>query len=428
MGQSVLGFLFLAGLATISTGYAATSPAPLSLEDAIEGAMRSNPEIAEAQSRARAEKAAIRSHSFLEDPHLGFMREKGLTEMEQSQGPMSSWSISQGLRFPAKYFVEGSAQGDRAQAAEIRAQHQIHEVWSKTVSAYYELYASDRILQLLEAQKETLREVARIAERRHSTGTAAQQDEMKAHVEQTRIENDLLVAHEERDAAEASVNTLINRDPSTPIASFRQDLAVPAVTLDPREIANVAKERSRPILAARASVDAAHQERALAWLSFAPDFRLSYRHATSGAEAGNYAASIEMSIPLWFPVRQSSLVSEARARAQAEEDRLATTEREVDSRVRILLSRVTAHRRMIDVYRTALIPQASSTLSSSRSAYSAGRASFADLLDSERSLYQVRMAFFRTLSEYVDALTGLEALVSRPISDLPHGDAMGASS
>jgi outer membrane protein TolC len=76
----------------------------------------------------------------------------------------------------------------------------------------------------------------------------------------------------------------------------------------------------------------------------------------------------------------------------------------------------------LQIYQTALIPQASSTLNSSRTAYQAGRTNFLELLDSERSLYETRIAYYRNLAQYVDNLARLEEMAGTSLSTLPFGD------
>ena len=62
-------------------------------------------------------------------------------------------------------------------------------------------------------------------------------------------------------------------------------------------------------------------------------------------------------------------------------------------------------------------------LNSSRAAYSAGRATFVEFLDSERSLYEVRVSYFETLAKYVESLSELERVAGSSLSTLPFGEA-----
>jgi outer membrane protein TolC len=391
----------------------------LTLEQALSRAYASNPEIAASQADAKSERAMVKSKYFLSDPKVGLMREVGMNFMEQTMGPMNTWSFSQEVLFPPKYFLMGSAQSARADAASREASQKALNVREKVISAYYKLFSVERTLALFEAQRETLREVARIAESRHATGNVPQQDEMKAHVEQTQIENEIIVAEEEKASTEAFLNQLLDQDASASIQFPKEELPIPDLKISLDQISKIAQSESNEIQASQALVTEADKKKSLANLSYAPDFMLSYRKAFTSADSNNYAASIEFTIPLWFFARQTSEVSAAGAARLAAEKRLELSRRSVDASVRSLSAKVRSERKILEIYKTALIPQASTTLSSSRSAYQAGRTSFVDLLDSERSLYSVRINYYRTLADYAGNLAQLEAMVGRVVSELP---------
>ncbi len=394
----------------------------LTLENALSQAMKANPEISAVTARAKAEQSAIRSQSWPDHPKFGLMRENNLNFMQQQMGPMSLWSVSQEIKFPAKYFLLGAAQEARSLGSEQEAEAKKLEIRQKTISGYYSLFTVDRIIALLQAQRETLREVARAAESRHATGAVPQQDEMKAHVEQTKLENELLLTQEERDSTEAGFNAVLNQDTSQAIQLPTKELPTPKLTVASEEIQKIAHARATHIKHGEYLVDEANSKKALAYLSYAPDFMLSYRQAFINSPDHAYAASIEMTLPLWFFTKQTSEVTQATALQMEAEKNLEKTMRNLHAEIRSLTARVQSHDKLLQIYQTALIPQASSTLNSSRTAYLAGRSSFLELLDSERSLYETRIAYYRNLAQYVEALTKLEEMAGTSLSTLPFGD------
>lgn len=414
--------LLAIGLFCLGPQSRAEEPASLTLEDALSQALKSNPEIAASLARAESEHSQIRSQFWLENPKIGLMRESNLNLMEQQMGPMGLWSISQEVQFPAKYWLRGSAQKARAQSADEEAAAKKLEIRRKTISGYFGLFSSQRILALLEAQKETLREVARAAEARRATGAVPQQDEMKAHVEQTKIENEILLAEEEREAMEASFAALLNSGGPPTLKLPKQELPTPELKVPPDQISNLALGSARELKRGRSLLEEADAQKTLALLSYAPDFMLSYRKAFSNAPDGAYAASIEMSIPLWFFAKQTAEVSSASAKQIDAEKGLEKARLDLGAELRSLTTKVRTREKLLRIYQTALIPQATSTLNSSRTAYQAGRTNFLELLDSERSLYETRIAYYRNLAQYVDSLARLEEIAGTSLSTLPFGD------
>lgn len=159
----------------------------LTPEMVLSEAYKSNPALAAVKATAEAEKELISSEFSLSSPRLGFMRETDMSFMQMENGPMKAWSVSQEFLFPTKYFSKGNIQETKAKRSLHELRYKRLQIRSESLSTYFKYYSAKRIQTLLFAQRETLREIARIAETRRSAGSVPQQDEMKAHVEQTKI-------------------------------------------------------------------------------------------------------------------------------------------------------------------------------------------------------------------------------------------------
>ncbi|MCM2279879.1 MAG: TolC family protein [Oligoflexia bacterium] len=418
-------WLFAAGLGLWQLSWAAPvepGKAGLGPQEALREAFSANPEIAAFQARSEAERSAVTLQYAPANPRFGFMREMNLDREQEEMGPMSSWMVSQELMFPGKYFAMGAAQGARADAAleDLRAKRL--EIRQKVLSGLYNVYSARRMLSLLEAQRETLREIARSAEARRATGAVPQQDEMKAHVEQTRNENEIILQAQEVEEAEAMLNASLNRLPSEKPVLAAEALKAPKLTVGKEEIETLALRNSRVLSSGKAMVKEAGAMRSLSLLSYAPDFMLSYRRPFVNSVPGASVFSVEATIPLWFFARQTSEVSSASSRLISAEKNLEAMTREVQAQVRSLVAKVESYDKVVKVYESALVPQATVTLNSSRAAYGAGRTGFLELLDSERSLYEVRMGYYRSLARFVEVLTELEKISGVSLSTLPFGE------
>jgi len=417
-GAAVIFFTLIAVLALP----ASRAGEPLILEKALQEALSANPELAASYARASAEHSAIRAQYSPDNPRIGFMREKDMDLMQQEMGPMNSWTISQEFRFPVNYFLMGSAQKSRAEASDQAALEKRFEIRGKLISTYYSLYAADRIMGLFEAQKETLRQIARIAESKYSTGTASQQDQMKAHVEQVKVENELLMARQERESMSAMLNALLNREPSDEIQLPATALPVPALTSAIDGAVSAVSKTSQRIRASEFNLREATTNQTLSKWNYAPDIMLSYQKPFTSSPSDAYAFSIELGIPLWFFMKQTSEVAAASARALEAEKSHEMLVRDTSAEAKSLLAKAKSNASLIKIYETSLIPLATNTLNSSQAAYRAGKSSFIELLDSERALYETRIGYYRTLTQYIDALVRLEQALGRSVSTLPTGN------
>jgi len=146
-----------------------------------------NSELMSLKAVADAEDASIASRASPDNPRLGVMQEKNMSPSLTDMGTMKFITVSQDINFPAKYFVRGSMQNARANAAKEDYLNRKWEIRQNSLTSFFGYYTGKKILGLLEAQKVTLHEIARIVEGRRSSGSVSQQDEMRAHVEQTNL-------------------------------------------------------------------------------------------------------------------------------------------------------------------------------------------------------------------------------------------------
>jgi cobalt-zinc-cadmium efflux system outer membrane protein len=149
---------------------------------------------------------------------------------------------------------------------------------------------------------------------------------------------------------------------------------------------------------------------------------ISYRKPFRNAPSDAYAVELDITVPLWFFTRQANEVESAQARMAAAEGELSAMRAKTRAEARALFAKTESFAKMLKIYSSALVPQASSTLSSSQSAYAAGRTTFLELLDAERSLFDVRIGYYRNLAKYIENLTRLERVTGTRLSSLPFGE------
>ena len=222
----------------------------------------------------------------------------------------------------------------------------------------------------------------------------------------------------------AQLQALLDLDAAEPFDLPSGDLATPKLSVPLSALAKPQGSGSRAVGAAQKMLEEAETRQTLAGYSYAPDFMFSFQKPFTNSPPDAYSIGVEVSVPLWFFAKQSSEVAMASARAREAEKNLAKATRETQAETKSLSVRVETYEKLIRIYETSLIPQATSALNSSRAAYGAGRAPFLELLDSERSLYSIRITYYQTLAKFVEAMTRLEVVAGRPISSLPIGEGL----
>lgn len=85
--------------------------------------------------------------------------------------------------------------------------------------------------------------------------------------------------------------------------------------------------------------------------------------------------------------------------------------------VKDLMVKVQTAERLIELYRTSVIPQAEQALKVSETAYQSDKLNFLDLIDVQRNLLQFRLEHYQHLADYVQWTAELERIVGREIND-----------
>jgi outer membrane protein, heavy metal efflux system len=97
---------------------------------------------------------------------------------------------------------------------------------------------------------------------------------------------------------------------------------------------------------------------------------------------------------------------------------LEALNKEMETKVAILKSKVLNQLELLKIFKSSLIPQAQSSYEGSVNAYRANRVKFLSLLDSERSLFKVQIAYYRSLTQFIEGLTQLESALGYKVSNL----------
>ncbi|MCO5113914.1 MAG: TolC family protein [Bdellovibrionaceae bacterium] len=387
-----------------------------SLHDLVLMAYEKSPEVKSFEFEAKAQEAFITAASGLDSPMVGL-------SMNDQNGSWSQYlTVSQQVRFPNKYFLSSKAQKAVSKSASALLTEARLRVRSQISVLYYSLYSTQKEILLTKANMESVREFARVAEKKYAAGKTARSDSMKAHFELTQLELEMIRLRQEEEALQAKLYAAINDTAWTPLQLASKELAPPEfyenrVQNEKEKLEDLLTSHSPTLQAASFKLEETQIRSRLAQWEYAPDFQLQYQHRIKGNAMDRSMFGVGVSIPLWF-WNQNSNVQAAKSQKLAQEHKLKDLNLKLSAEVLDLLGKVKTGLKTLKVYQTSLLPQAQSTYNSSRLAYQANKTSFLDLLDSERSLYRVQTGYYKSLSLYVTALSQLESLMGFEVSNL----------
>ena len=420
---SVLLSFFILALATAfgAPVFAQEAALGANVDSLINYAKTRNPEYAAMQAEAEASGERVTPAGALPDPK--FRTElRDITRFGEQNATLSPsrvgstrYLLMQDIPWFGKRDLKREIAELEADGAKGRALGAWADVAGRIKVNFAQLYYVHRNEQLTREILDLMTRLEKVAQVRYSGGLAAQQDVIRAQVEQTNMRNELIALETEQHHLHARLNALLARPNNAPLQVPTQLRKLPApVTLDYATLEERVRTRNPQLFADESKIKAAEKSRDLTYKNRYPDF-------TFGVSPIQYQNSIkewELMFELNIPLQQSSRRSQEReseSMLNAARSRKEATTNQVSAELAEALSGIEAARRTENLLTNSLLPQAELTFKAALAGYETGKVDFATLLDAQR---QIRQARQNQLKAQVDAqmrLAEIERLLGEDI-------------
>ena len=411
---SSVSLLFLVSAPLAAAETVAVSSGPLTLIQALDAARRDNPEIRVALKRWQAARKRTASEATPDKPRLDIERmfaPSGKTPLNGAEE--KAVSLTQEFPFPTTLYLRGSRASKSAEVSEQVYRAKVREVLAKTRTAYAMLYLSFKSRKLLDENIELMRRFAKVAESKYAGGKASESDALKAQVELTKMLNMGVVVDEERELAAAMLDALMGRAAGEPLGA-PADLEPDRLVKTREQLEAVAFARRPELRQAVLAAELSSTSLTLAKSEFLPDIMLTYRRRNDPMRGRTSDAVLGLSLPLWF-WKPAAMIAEASAEKEMAEAELEASRLMTAADLRTAFVRAQTAQRLAESYKSSLLPQAESALMVAESGYQAGRTSFLDLLDAQRSLLSFKLEYYRYLADYEQRAAELERVIGEEL-------------
>ena len=397
----------------------------LTLSALLDEVRASNPALQAARFEASAQATRGRQARALPDPtaSVTYQPYPVLTARGYQR---SQWRLQQQIPFPGKRRLRGKIADLGAEVSRRETDVLAEDLMLRAKEAFYELYRTQEQIRLVRAFEDRLENFEEVAATRYEVGNGPQQAVLKAQLEKNRLRRRLMDLTQAKRSAALALARLQDRPSADALASGIVQLEQPPISVTAAEAQAVAMAHRPEVAALQTQVKQAGAEVELARKQFWPDFTLNLNYFDIGAGGpmpsmtgrDAVALNVGLKIPLWRGKLQAGL-QEARLRRQETRARHADLQTAIRKQVDDLLSRIETERRTLTLYEETLIPQAETALESTFSAYTTGQTDFLDLLDSERTLFELQITQEATMKRYLDATAALERALGTPLSGAP---------
>jgi outer membrane protein, heavy metal efflux system len=402
-----------ASLTWAMTARAAEPVTPLAA--LLDEAAQNNPDILAARRGWQAASQVPSQVSTMPDPevtvqHLSVGSPRPFAGYSNSDFAYIGIGVSQDLPFPGKLKLRGEVAERDAALVREKVESARRSILQQVKDAYFQLAYIQQTLGVLERNDRLLEQIEKIADARYRVGQGSQQDVLKAQLERTKLQRELVHHHEIMQTQQALLRKVLNRKADspdvtaemlieTPLSIPVNDLLAKIRTQNP-DVAGQQEMINRQSL----QVEAARKDRY-------PDFSVQYMWQHTAEQFRDYyMVSVSARIPIY---RRRKLNPEM---TQAVEE-LQQSRRQYESQVQSAFFEVrnqyiaaeTASQ-MLKIYREGLIPQALTTYQSGLAAYQTGRLDFETLLSGFMDVLNFDEEYWKALLDHETALSKIEQL------------------
>jgi len=316
------------------------------------------------------------------------------------------------LSLPVKARQAGKVALEAARAAAHRFEAAKFDLQRRVLRAYFDLALAEERTRIQRDNVALLRLLLDTAANRVQAG-GPQQDLLKVQIEHQLAGNELATLEAEANSMRAMLNGMLARDAQSP-------LTLPATLPAPRsapasdaQLIAVATDLNPELAALAREVAGRRDALELARLAYLPD--ISPSAGITGSISRALGAMVML--PTNLPAIRGQ-IQEARAMLRSAEAmaRQARHDRAASFVAALYLMRNSE--RQAHLFRQHILPAAQQVLNTTRQAYTAGSVGFVDLIDSQRTLLDVRLMIAEARIEREKQLAELEALAGVDIETL----------
>lgn len=380
---------------------------PELINELAEEARTNNAALWAARSRINAAAENAKSIPLWRDPEIMVGGMGAETMMRMEDGDLM-YGAEQMLPVFGKEKAARNAARAEIPVEEADLEYQFQTLRKNIAQGLIKAVLIDELLVLSQQDLAWLETLVAAVEQRYSVGDASQVDLLRVQNERSRKIEDIRNQENQREAAYAAVNRLLNRNVIAawarmelpelgPHVPFTTKLLQFAQQFEP-QIKMMRQQR----MAAEAMVDLARKERRPE-LSASVESR---QYARTGDQR-SVEGVLKMTVPIFNRGKYNAGVRREESRVSEIDYKIEDMLYQVRTEIHHLVAELDNSRREALLYRDEIIPRSEQALKSAEASWQASRDAFRDVLDARRMLLEARTMYFKAVAEQYIALSEL---------------------
>lgn len=392
----------------------------LTLQQAIEIAMKNNPSIQRAQQQIEAASAGILQAEAIPDPEIGISWSEIPTDLNFAEAGENSIGLVQTLEFPGKRQARGRvARQELLIARENLAQEELL-LTAAVKRAYSRALLNRALVVSMERIIELLRQFQDMAIVRYRAQLVPFLEVLRARVELAKAQNQLLEIQRDARHSLIELNRLLGRDVNTPITLSDQLKYQPFG----RSLADylMALNRRRPSLRlAEVSIEQQRFRLGLARKSYLPNFSIGIFNQALKEQppfnanqfygtsvSGYWQFEVGLSLPLWFWKGPRGEVQQARANLAIATINQQAQIQNVIAAITQAYQQIKAAESQVLLFQGSLLQDIEDELQAGINLYRNNQLEALSLIDIYRTYIDTQMEYYHALFNFNMAVIELE--------------------
>lgn len=391
----------------------------LSLEEAVNIAIQYNPELKSVGKDIDAASARIIQAKLLPNPELGFETEDGPAKsLGFGQGYKSIFSLTQPIPLGGKISARTGLAEKEHEIILLNYEQKLREVLAEVKKAFTNILIDRELVRIGDDNLNIARELFEATKSRVAAQAAPETEQLKSEIALSGAEITLNNARTELAQAQRQLKTLLGNI-DIQIKDYRGVIRDTEPGLAPDKIEGIILDSYPALLSARKSIEAAKTQLQLSYAERYPDITIGL---SSGKvrERNEDSNIIEWAVGIPLPVfdRNQGRIKESEALIAKSEKEYENITNQVRLETAQTLALFDNLLNQVQTYKEKVVPQAEKTLALISEGYQAGKFTYLELLDAQRTLTETREIYLRLLHDLNGSVVDIERLTGKSIDEL----------
>lgn len=383
----------------------------LTLAKAEEMALGGNPHIRAAEKRVDAAGKQSLQTLAPADPTFMIERDGENNSPLNLAGPgVNTWMLSEDLGFPGKSLAKVDVDHAETDKQRAVAKDTRREILLQVRQTFWDFYYRQKIYDVQQDAQKQWKSLSRLLKSRELTGQWLSMKTVRAQLEIANATNDLFTSSQALEVSKVNFNHLFSLPHETSYV-LKEIPSLPPLAGTVQDYVQTAIDRNPMVEAARRELDKAGAQAQVAALSHLPDFNvrlMGVRNPEDTAFA-SYGVRVGVSIPLFFPIKQTQAADQANDEVDASKYELAGAKNETTHMVEEAYVSAESSWRLWKLYEEGgLLTQVQKAWKATQAAYRNEQIPLSDFVDNYSLYLDTLKSYYRAQADYGKALAEID--------------------